>query len=70
MHSVFVACEKGNSLDIVDEAWQKRSSPVTQAGKDVYDVPMGKAVGTQGESKVRIVTKQGTNEVVTAYPIN
>jgi RHS repeat-associated protein len=68
-HSVFCVCRHGSSLDVVDEAWKKRGSPTRSGPNDVYEVPMGRSIGTQGETTVRIVTKAGTNEVVTAYPV-
>ena len=69
-HSVFCTCKRGESLDTVDEAWEKRGTPTKSGPNDVYEVDMKKTVGTQGEQKVRIVTKTGTNEVITAHPIH
>nr|KVE20119.1 hypothetical protein WS66_26965 [Burkholderia sp. LA-2-3-30-S1-D2] len=68
-HSVFCTCKRGSSLDLVDEAWKQRGAPTRSGPNDVYEVAMGRAIGTQGESTVRIVTKAGTNQVVTAYPV-
>ncbi|SDC97429.1 hypothetical protein SAMN04488112_1252 [Melghirimyces thermohalophilus] len=70
-HSVFVGGRK-KVLGLVDEAWSMRSKvkPVIQKnGNAVYNVPMGKQVGTQGEKTVRIVVRQGTSEVITAFPV-
>ncbi len=30
---------------------------------------MGRTIGTLGETKIRIVVKQGTSEIITAYPV-
>ncbi|GAA4082534.1 hypothetical protein [Actinomadura miaoliensis] len=67
LHSVFKH-DKG-VLDYVDEAWSKRYNvtPIQQGNRQVYIVPMGRTVGTQGEKYIRIVVQNG-NEVVTAFP--
>jgi RHS repeat-associated protein len=67
-HSVF-KCKTGESLAIVDEAWGKRGAATPSGNKDVYHANMGRVVGTQGETKVRIVTKHNTNKVITAFPV-
>jgi len=69
-HSVFCVCKKGGSLDTVDEAWKKRWAPTKSGPNDVYDIDMGRSIGNNGERIVRIVTKSGINQVITAYPIN
>lgn len=71
-HSVFNVAED-NILDLVDDAWRSRSSvtPIIQPnGNAVYNIPMGNVVGTQGETKIRIVVKNGTSEIITAFPVN
>ncbi|PRE37691.1 RHS repeat-associated core domain-containing protein, partial [Burkholderia cenocepacia] len=68
-HSVFCTCKKGGSLDLVDEAWAKRGRPLTD-DPGAYVVPMGRVVGTAGETNVRIITRPGTNEVISAYPVH
>lgn len=71
-HSVFNVVED-NILDLVDDAWRSRSTvtPIVQPnGNAVYNIPMGKVVGTQGETKIRIVVKNGTSEIITAFPVN
>ena len=65
-HTVFNA--KGSkSLTIVDEAWMEKGLPI-HGNPGSYDVPMGRTIGTSGETTVRIVVKQGTNQIITAYP--
>jgi hypothetical protein len=68
-HSVFCGCKRGDSLDVVDEAWSKRGTSTRSGPNDVYEMDMGRQVGAQGESRLRVVTKAGTNEVDTAYPV-
>lgn len=34
-----------------------------------YIVPMGRTVGTAGESAVKIIVRPGTNQIITAYPV-
>lgn len=70
VHSVYNV-PKDKVLSVVDEAWSKRSNvtPVVQGnGNAVYDIPMGRIIGTNGETTVRVVVKNGTSEVITAYP--
>jgi len=68
-HSVFCVCKKGGSLDLVDEAWANRGRPLaTDPG--AYVVPMGRVVGTAGETNIKIITRPGTNDVITAYPVH
>jgi len=68
-HSVFCTCKKGGSLDLVDEAWTKRGQPLTD-DPGAYVVPMGRVIGTAGETNVRTITRPGTNEVISAYPVH
>ncbi|MFF5260640.1 polymorphic toxin-type HINT domain-containing protein [Actinomadura viridis] len=67
LHSVFKP-DKG-VLDYVDEAWSKRHSvtPIQQGNRQVYIIPMDRAVGTQGEKFIRVVVQNG-KEVITAFP--
>lgn len=71
LHSVFNVT-KDKVLGVVDEAWSMRGSvtPALQKnGNQVFNVPMGKLIGTNGENSIRIVVKYGRSEVVTAFPI-
>lgn len=68
-HTVF-AGTRSDVLPTIDDAWTRRGRPVsTDQASTVYEVPMGRAVGTNGEQRVRIIVKRGTNEVRSAYPI-
>jgi hypothetical protein len=68
-HTVFR--EKGaKALELVDEAFtlknQLNISPV-EGDPSAFLVPMGRVVGTQGETSIRLVIANG-NEIITAYP--
>lgn len=70
-HSVFNVKDT-EVLGLIDEAWSKRTGvkPEKQMnGNDVYNIPMGKDVGTKGEKLIRIVVKSGTSEIVTGFPV-
>ncbi|GAB3695628.1 hypothetical protein [Nocardiopsis oceani] len=57
------------ALELVDQAWRNRGRPVrSQGGRDVYEIDMGRRVGTSGERHIQIVVDQGTSEIVTAFP--
>ncbi|WP_177434654.1 hemagglutinin repeat-containing protein, partial [Pseudomonas sp. Irchel 3A18] len=67
MHSVFSMARK-EILGTIDEAWLKKGSPVV-GDPGAYVVPMGRAIGTAGETSVKIIVRPGTNKVITAYPV-
>lgn len=46
-HSVFCTCNKGGSLDTIDEAWAKRGQPMPN-DPGAYVVPMGRLIGKNG----------------------
>ncbi|MHC1748087.1 MAG: RHS repeat-associated core domain-containing protein [Cellulosilyticaceae bacterium] len=72
LHSVFNV-SKDKVLGVVDEAWSMRSgvTPTLQKNENqVFNIPLGRVVGTNGETTIRIVVKDGTSEVVTAFPVN
>ncbi len=67
----------------IDEAWKKiktdRIRPETESGRDAYTVYMGRRVGFLGGKtgaernrpelkKIFIVVRQGTSDVITAFP--
>jgi hypothetical protein len=44
-------------------------TPISQDNvKQVFNIPMGRVVGTNGETSIRIVVKNG-NKVITAFPV-
>jgi hypothetical protein len=56
---------------LVDEAWLKRGRhTVGQTGNWEYTVDMGRTVGTAGETKIMIVVRPDSTDIVTSYPIN
>jgi hypothetical protein len=69
-HSVFNV-GRNEVVGLIDEARSKRGrSPRVSAGvPGAFVVPMGRAVGTAGETAVRIVVRPGTNQMITAYPV-
>ena len=66
-HSVFSIPRK-DLLQKLDEAWKKRP-PVDPNDPGAFLVDMGnEIVGTVGEKKIKIIVRQNTNEIITAYP--
>ena len=66
LHTVF-SVKRNEILSVVDEAWLSRGSPVPN-DPGAYVVPLGRVIGTNGETSVRIIVQPGTNNVITAYP--
>jgi hypothetical protein len=69
VHSVFNV-ERREVLGLVDEAWNARQGAgvLQNNGNRIWVVDMGRPVGTAGESNLRIIVRDGTNRVITAYP--
>ncbi len=68
-HSVFLG-SRSDVLPTIDEAWIRRGRPARIEGNDaVYEVEMGRVVGTQGEQRLRVVVKRDTADIASAYPI-
>ncbi len=67
-HSVFKVPTSADLLDLVDEAWKNKGIPVT-GDPGAYVIPMGRIVGTRGETSIRIIVRPNTNNFITAYPI-
>ncbi len=69
VHSVFNV-DKTQAIGLVDEAWTKKVGPGTLQpnGSRVWNVDMGKTVGTSGQTSIKIVVRDGTNTVITAFP--
>jgi filamentous hemagglutinin len=67
-HSVF-GVARNQVLGLLDEVWLS-SSRIPVVGDPVaFITPMGRAVGTAGESSVRLIVKSGTTNVISAYPV-
>ncbi len=72
-HSVFIEREQEAIIRLLDEAWKKRGPPEKQGkgrGREVYEVDMGRVVGTEGERHIRIVVEADSADIVTAYPVS
>lgn len=67
-HTVF-SMDRKDILGVVDEAWMKKGSPVV-GDPGAYVVPMGRVVGTAGETNIRVIVRPGTNEILSAYPVS
>lgn len=70
IHSVFTTNEEG-LIRLIDKAWLKRdeeSSKKQSNGNRVYDVYMDRIIGTEGEETIRIVVRDKSAKLITAYP--
>jgi filamentous hemagglutinin len=69
LHSVF-SVERREVLGLVDDAWRVRTGAglLQSNGNRVWTVDMGRVVGTAGETNLQIITRDGTNRIITAYP--
>lgn len=70
IHSVFLADENTLIL-LLDEAWVKGREgdfQLQENGNRVYDVFMDRVIGTENQKKIRLVIKDGTQDIITAYP--
>lgn len=66
IHTVFNT--KGDDvLKLVDEAWRRRGMPEPNDAS-AFVVDMGRPIGTNGETRIRLVVDTSTNDVITAYP--
>ena len=69
VHTVFNV-DKSNVIGLVDEAWTKKGvGSLAGNGYVTYNIDMGKVIGTNGESSIKIVTNGYTNKIISAYPI-
>ena len=68
-HTVFNV-DKSDVISLVDEAWtRKGTGSLARNGYVTYNIDMGRVIGTNGESSIRIVTNGYTNKIISAYPI-
>lgn len=69
VHSLF-SVDRKHVIGLVDQAWASRVGPGTlQAnGNRVWVVDMGRQVGTSGQASIQIVVRDGTTQVITAFP--
>jgi hypothetical protein len=71
LHTVFNV-GRDKILGLIDEAWAMRGSiiPVAQkSGNEAFDILMGKIIGTNGETTIRIIVEKGTSKIITAFPV-
>lgn len=68
-HSVFNV-DRTKVIGLVDDAWTRRVGSGTLSGKyRVWEVDMGRAIGTLGETRMRLVFRDGLMEIISAYAI-
>lgn len=69
IHSVFNV-DRTQLIGLLDGAWKTRIGPgiLQPNGNRVWVVDMGRVVGTNGETYIQIVVKDGTANVITAFP--
>lgn len=65
-HSIFNV-DRTKLIGLLDEAWAKKGVPLPN-DPGAYIIDMGRVIGTGGETKIKIVVRPGTNQVITAYP--
>jgi len=70
LHTLFNV-PRNQIIGLLDEAWAARQGAgVLQAnGNRVFNIPMGRVVGAGGETSIRIVVRDGTTNVITAFPV-
>jgi len=70
LHTLFNV-PRNQIIGLLDEAWAARQGAgVLQAnGNRVFDIPMGRVVGAGGETSIRIIVRDGTTNVITAFPV-
>jgi len=70
LHTLFNV-PRNQIIGLLDEAWAARQGAgVLQAnGNRVFNIPMGRVVGAGGETNIRIVVRDGTTNVITAFPV-
>ena len=67
-HTVF-SVSKDEIISLIDEGWTKKGNGILQGnGNKIYEINMGRIIGTNGEDTLIIITKGSSNEIVTAYP--
>lgn len=54
-------------IGLIDNGWAKRGVHVVD-DPGAYVVDRGRAIGTAGETHLRIIERPGTTELISAYP--
>ncbi len=69
-HSMFDTNKVG-LINLIDEAFENKDygkSKLQNNGYRVYDIEMNRVIGTDGETKIRLVVRDKSNSIITAYP--
>ena len=72
-HTVFNV-KRNELLPLIDEAWAMRKKSVPSgSGADVFEINMGRVIGTKGEKRICIIVESTPDgklhSIVTAFPI-
>ncbi len=66
-HTIFNVAEN-KLLPLVDEGWRKRGAHVS-GDPEAFLIEMGRTIGTNGETVIKIVIIDGTSRIRSAYPV-
>jgi filamentous hemagglutinin len=67
-HTIFTV-DRTKLIETIDEAFGKRGGGVLEGNLRVFEIDMGRQVGANGETRIRIIIRDGTRKVISAYPI-
>jgi hypothetical protein len=68
-HSLFNV-DRTQLIGTIDEAFARRGAGVLQAnGNRKFDISLGRVIGIDGETRIRLILQDGTNNVITAFPV-
>ncbi len=68
-HSIF-SVGRTKLIGMIDEAFAKRGAGVLQAnGNRMFEIDMGRVIGSIGETRLRLIIQDCTNNLATAFPI-
>ena len=70
-HTIFNV-DRGSVIGLIDEAWvssNRGTGTLEGNGNVVYNINMGRVVGTNGETSIRILTRGYTSEIISSYPV-
>ena len=68
IHTVFNV-KRNELIGLIDEAWIRRADIFSSRNNNnSYVINMHRVIGTNGETKIEIVVKANTSEIITAYP--
>ncbi|MGL4694524.1 T7SS effector LXG polymorphic toxin [Enterococcus larvae] len=67
-HTIFKNLDKTGLKELLKEAWKNRGIPRFEKFRQVFEIDMGRIIGTDGETKIRIVVDI-LGKLVSSYPI-